>query len=40
MRVPDAASYRTISDRLKKDATVSNFKRYVVEDGKAGAQDA
>lgn len=33
-------AYRTISDRTQKDATVSTFKRYVVEDGKAGAQDA
>ena len=33
-------NYRIISDRTKKDATVSTFKKYVVEDGKAGAQDA
>ena len=32
--------YRIISDRRDKNATVSTFKRYVVEDGKAGAQDA
>ena len=33
-------AYRAISDKTKNDATVSTFKRYVVEDGKAGAQDA
>lgn len=33
-------SYRVISDRTKRDATVSTFKTYVVEDGKVGAQTA
>jgi alkaline phosphatase D len=31
---------RAISDRTKRDATVSTLKRYVVEDGRAGAQEA
>ena len=35
-----AVDYRAISDRTKKDATVSTLKSYVVEDGRAGAQDA
>ncbi|HET9160881.1 MAG TPA: alkaline phosphatase D family protein [Caulobacteraceae bacterium] len=30
---------RAISDRTKRDATVSTYKHYVVEDGRAGAQD-
>jgi alkaline phosphatase D len=33
-------SYRAISNREDRNATVSTYKRYVVEDGKAGAQDA
>jgi alkaline phosphatase D len=32
--------YRVISDRRDKNATVSTFKRYAVEDGKSGAQEA
>jgi alkaline phosphatase D len=33
-------NYRAISNREDRNATVSTFKHYVVEDGKAGAQDA
>lgn len=33
-------SYRAISDRVDPNATVSTIKRYVVEDGKAGAVEA
>jgi alkaline phosphatase D len=31
---------RAISDKTKRDATVSTLKHYVVEDGRAGAQEA
>jgi alkaline phosphatase D len=33
-------AYRVISDRTRRDATVSTLKKYVVADGRAGAQEA